>query len=47
MVLTHGVHRLTPGETSSRVHLDPERLYLFDAAGALARAPSSVAAAER
>ena len=43
VVLTGGVHRLAPGDALT-VHLDPSRYYLFDAAGALARAPEPAAA---
>ena len=44
VVLTHGVHRLAPGDELT-VHLDPSRFYLFDADGALARAPGAAGAA--
>ena len=39
VVLTHGVHRVKPGE-SINVYLNPESLYLFDRQGLLARAPA-------
>ncbi len=42
VVLTHGVHRLTPGDALT-VHLDPSRYYLFDGSGALASAPAAAA----
>ena len=38
VVLTHGVHRVKPGEAIN-VYLNPETLYLFDQQGRLARLP--------
>ncbi len=39
VVLTHGVHRVEPGQSLS-IFLNPDTLYLFDATDALARVPS-------
>jgi len=38
VVLTHGVHRVTPGEQIT-LYVDPSRLYLFDSNEALVHAP--------
>lgn len=43
VVLTHGVHRISPGETIN-VYLNPASLYLFDDRGTLALAPTATAA---
>ena len=40
VVLTHGVHRVAPGQTIS-LHIDPKNLYLFDMQQTLVHAPDS------
>jgi len=42
VVLTHGVHRISPGETIN-VYMNPASLYLFDDRGTLALAPTAIA----
>ncbi|MDX6805727.1 ABC transporter ATP-binding protein [Terrihabitans rhizophilus] len=44
IALAHGVHDLRPG-TPIEVHLDPRRIFLFDAAGQLLSAPERAEAA--